>query len=487
MPKVRVRFAPSPTGFIHVGNARTALFNFLFARKTKGEFIVRIEDTDKDRNKEESLDQILEDLHWLKMEWDEGPNTGGRFGPYRQSLRTKVYIDQVHKLIEKGMVYPCYCTVEELETRRQVALSSGQAPRYDNRCRELTRTQKNNFEREGRKPAWRFKIEPEKIIIHDIVRGEVTFDTGLMGDFVVMKPDMTPIFHLAVTVDDALMEISHVIRGEDHLPNTPRHILLFKAMGYPVPEFAHVSLVQGKDNKSLSKRELTDFFSISGLRDRGYLPEAVVNYLANLGSPVEEDREIMSFEEIIDNFELEKTGSSIATFDYDKLNWYGGHYIRSADLTRITDLTLQYLKEAKLLGGNLDEDEYKYLSNVIDVIRDNVSCLSHIVEYATIFFQPKISLSDDIKQILHEEKRITVLQTVLAVLQGSGERLTHESFPLFCTRVFELSAARGKIFYQTLRYALTGKDHGPELQDIMCLLGNEKIATRIKDVLESNV
>jgi len=483
MNKVRVRFAPSPTGFIHVGNARTALINYIFAKKNGGEFILRIEDTDKERNIEESIEQIISDLYWLKIDWDEGPNKGGQFGPYRQSLRTKYYMDHINKLMDNAMVYPCYCTAQELELRRQEALVKGVPPRYDNRCRDLTASERLVFENQGIKPVYRFKVEPEIIVVNDIIKGEVKFDTSLMGDFVVIRSDYTPTFHLAVCVDDAMMEISHVIRGDDHLSNTPRHVLLFKAFGYTPPEFAHISLIKGKDNQNLSKRDLNEYFSISGLRKNGYIPESVINYLVTIGASVEEDKEIMNMEEIIKNFELDKMGTSIATFDVDKLNWYGGNYIRSEELSRITELTIPYLKEAGLEIGNLDEQEYSYLLDVVDVIRKNVSHLSQMAEYAGIFFKDEIELSGDILQSLNSERCKKVLYAVFDEINRMQDWITRDTFREFCDKIFAKTSIKGRDFYHTLRWVLTGKDCGPELIDIFILLGKDKVKSRIKDVL----
>ncbi len=483
MSKVRVRFAPSPTGFIHVGNARTALINYIFAKKNNGEFILRIEDTDKERNVDDSIEHIISDLYWLKIDWDEGPNKGGKYGPYRQSLRTKYYMEHINKLMDEGKVYPCYCTPEELEQRRQDALAKGVPPRYDNRCRDLSAAEKLSFENRGIKPVYRFKVEPEIIAVNDIIKGEVRFDTSLMGDFVVVRSDYSPTFHLAVCVDDAMMEISHVIRGEDHLSNTPRHVLLFKAFGYNPPEFAHLSLIKGKNNQNLSKRDLNEYFSISGLQKKGYIPESVINYLATLGSAVEESKEIMNMEELIANFELENMGTSIAAFDVDKLDWYGGNYIRSEELSRITELTIPYLKGAGLEISNLDEKEYRYLLDVVDVIRQNVSHLSEMAEYASIFFNKKIELSDEILQSLSSEKSRMVLSAVVDVLTQMEKDITRETFKDFCNKVFTITSIKGRDFYHTLRWALTGKNCGPELIDIFLLLGKDKVKARIKDVL----
>lgn len=484
MAKIRVRFAPSPTGYLHVGNARTALCNYFFAKKMGGDFIVRIEDTDQERNIEEAIDQIIADLRWLDIEWDEGPNMGGVYGPYRQSLRNKLYQEHIETLIQNAQVYPCYCSKEELEQRRAQAVAAGQVPRYDNRCRFLTDEQKNQFESQGRKPVWRFKVEPQQIVINDLIRGEISFDTGLMGDFIVFRADRTPTFHLTVTIDDAMMHISHVIRGEDHLSNTPRHVLLFRALGYAVPQFAHLSLLKGIDSEMLSKREMNDLYSVAGLRAKGYLPEAVINYLVNIGVSVEDGKEIMNVDELIDRFDLDAMSKSVATFDVDKLNWYAGYYIRSADVVRIADLTMPYLKEQQLVEGNLTEEQYQYLLNVVDVIRHNVTCLSQMVEYASIFFTDSIELDDDTARAVRSDVNRAILDRLVELLEQADEPITGETFNYIMSRLREMTSVQGKELFKPIRWVLTGKAHGPELEDVFVLLGKNKVIERILTVMK---
>lgn len=485
MSNVRVRFALSPVGFINVGNARTALFNYVFAKKMGGELIIRIEETDTDTAKEESISQILSDLRWLKLEWNEGPNLGGHFGPYRQSLRTRIYQDEIKKLIDSGFVYPCYCSAEDLQQRREEALAKGIAPRYDNRCRSLSESDKLVLENKDVKPVWRFKVEPQDIVVNDLIRGDVTFDTKYMGDFVVLKSDGTPSFQFAVTVDDALMEVTHVIRGEDHLPNTPAQVLLYRALGYELPKFAHLGLIRGDDNESI-KRDLSDYYSVSGLRSKGYLPESIVNYLFNLGTASSEGKEILSHDDIVEQFDLMKVGTSSASFDIDKLNWFCGYYIRNADLERITELTVPYLKENNLVSGGLNEEEYRYLEHVVDVTRDNVNCLSEIVECASVFFVDKLEFSQEIYEFLNSSDSLSVMDSLLGALEQVESDLDKQGFEELLKGLFRKTDLTGTFFYKVIRLVLTGKNNGPELNDVMCLLGKDKIILRIKDFLEQD-
>ncbi len=485
MSNVRVRFALSPVGFINVGNARTALFNYIFAKKMGGELIIRIEETDTDRAKEESIAQILSDLRWLKLEWDEGPNLGGRFGPYRQSLRTRIYQDEMKKLIDSGSVYPCYCSAEDLQQRRDEALAKGIAPRYDNRCRSLSESDKLGLENKGVKPVWRFKVEPQDIVVNDLIRGDVTFDTKHMGDFVVLKSDETPTFQFAVTVDDALMEVTHVIRGEDHLPNTPSQVLLYRALGYELPKFAHLGLIKGDDNESI-KRDLSDYHSVSGLRSKGYLSESIVNYLFNLGTASSEGKEILSRDDIIDQFDLRKVGTSSASFDIDKLNWFCGYYIRNADLERITELTIPYLKESNLVSGGLNEEEYRYLGCIVDVTRHNVSCLSEIVECASVFFVDKVEFSQEIYAFLNSSDSLTAINSLLGAMEQIESDLDKQGGEELLKGLLHKTDIKTASFYKAVRLVLTGKNDGPELNDVICLLGKDKIISRIKDFLKQD-
>ncbi len=484
MSNVRVRFALGPVGFINVGNARTALFNYLFAKKMGGEFVIRIEETSANKVKDDYISRILSDLRWLKLEWNEGPNLGGRFGPYRQSLRSRMYREEMEKLISSKNVYPCYCSIEDLQRRREDALAKGIPPRYDNRCRSLSESEKQAFENEGVKPVWRFRVDPQDIVINDLIRGDVSFDTKYMGDFVVLKSDGTPTFQFAVTVDDALMEITHVIRGEDHLPNTPSQVLLYRALGYELPKFAHLGLVTGCDNEAI-QRDLNDY-SISDLRSKGYLPESIVNYLFNIGMASTLGDEILSHGDIIDQFDLVKVGRSSASFDTDKLNWFSGYYIRDADLDRITELTVPFLKENGLLSGGLNEDEYRYLGRVVDLARHNVKCLSEIADYISAFLVDEVVFSQDVSDFLSLSENVSAVRLLLEVLEETEFDLDKQGIDGFLKTVFSKTDIVSGDFYKIIRFVLTGRKDGFEINDVIYLLGKDKMIKRVKDFLEKH-
>ncbi|RJP56285.1 MAG: glutamate--tRNA ligase [Candidatus Auribacter fodinae] len=487
MVAIRTRFELNPAGVMHVGNARVALYNCLFARKMDGDFIVRVADVDPENNKIESLEEVLNDLRWLKLTWNEGPNIGGKYGPYRQSQRSKIYLEHVKILADKNLAYQCFCSVEELAVRRDQSMRNGKQPGYDSRCRNLTEEQRHMYEKQGRRSVWRFKNGSEAITVHDLIQGDLKFDASLIDDFVILQADNKPTSIFASTVDDALMYISHVIRGADHLSELPCNILLLNAFGYAVPQYAHLGLIQGKNSQNLTKQELNSLFSISALHQKGYLPECVINYLMHLDISAEEDKEIMALEQIADEFDLAQAGSSAVAFEYDKLNWYSAHYLQSSDLTRITDLSLPYLKEKELVAGNLTESEYEYLNNVIDVIRYKVPCLSEMASYAAVYYSDFVGLSDAMKKGVAAPEAQQILRQALALLENSGTELQRQNIPAFLNAL-KVSAETLQVDLEsTLRVVLTGHKQGPDLADVCWLLGKEKIIKRIKDIVEPDV
>jgi len=345
MEEIRVRFAPSPTGPLHIGGARSALFNYLLARRNKGKFILRIEDTDLERSSRESERNILDSLKWLGIDWDEGPDVGGPYGPYRQTERLEKYREFAERLLQAGQAYYCYCTEEEIEARRQEFISRGELPRYNGRCSNLTEEERQEFIKQGRKPAVRFRVpHDQEIVINDLVRGQVTFESNGIGDFVIVKSDGIPTYNFAVVVDDYLMKISHVIRAEEHLSNTPRQVLLYRALGLPEPQFAHISLILGEDRSKMSKRHGAT--SVIQYQELGYLPEALVNFLALLGWSPEGEEEILSKEDLIMKFSLDRVAKNPAVFDQEKLYWLNGMYIRQSSMERLLGLALPLLQKA---------------------------------------------------------------------------------------------------------------------------------------------
>ncbi len=339
---VRVRFAPSPTGRLHVGNARTALFNWLFARGQDGTLILRIEDTDQERSTAESERTILDDLRWLGLSWDEGPDVGGAYAPYRQSQRAATYRDHADRLLGSGAAYYCFCSNEKLEADRQAMLAAGLAPRYPGTCRSLDPAESRSRVASGEHAALRFRVpDRDNVAFHDLVRGVVTIGIDVIGDFVLLRSDGSPAYNFAVVVDDALMNISHVVRGEDHVSNTPRQILIYEALGYAPPAFAHLSLVLGPDHSPLSKRHGAT--SVTEFRERGYLPEALANYLALIGWSPGADEELLPVQELARRFRLDHVGHSAGVFDEQKLAWVNRHYLKLAEPARLVRLVTAYL------------------------------------------------------------------------------------------------------------------------------------------------
>ena len=474
---VRVRFAPSPTGYLHVGNARTALFNWLFAHHHHGKFILRIEDTDVERSTEDSTESILSDLRWLKLEWDEGPDIGGSAGPYKQSLRMKIYEKYLEILRQKGLVYPCYCTNEELQTRRERQLAQGRPPRYDNRCRDLAAGTRNPHGSQGTKPTWRFIVPEEKLRVQDLIRGNVEFDTATLGDFVIVKSDGGPTFHFAVCIDDALMGITHVIRGEDHLSNTPRHLLLFRALDFNPPFFAHLSMILGPDGARLSKRHGAS--SIMELRNLGYLPEAVDNYLALLGWSPRDKKEIVDADTMANQFDLKDVNKSAAIFDVEKLGWVNSQYLRKAPEGRITDMALPFLRDAGLIGGDLSEQDHAYVRKVMRILVPYVKNLSELPGHARIFFaQDEDGWSQEVAQILQQPNVREMLEGFARDLSELGE-WQPKGVKAFLMQEAKKLGVGPKEFYMPVRAAITGHSHGPELMDVLPILGKEQCLARI--------
>lgn len=481
--KVRVRFAPAPTGYLHLGSARTALFNFLFAKGKKGTFILRIEDTDKERSREEYEEDILEGLRWLNLSWDEGPDKGGEFGPYRQSEREDIYKKHTKILLDKEIAYPCYCTEEELSQRRREDLKQKKAPKYDGRCRSLSKEERENFEREGRKPALRFKVSSQILEVLDLIRGRVTFDTSLIGDFIITRQDETPSFIFANVLDDALMKVTHVLRGDDHLSNTPRQILLYQTLGLPLPEFAHIPLILAPDRSKLSKRH--GAVSVNEYKRKGYLPEALANYLALLGwSPERSTQEFFSLKELIGQFSLRRVSKSGAIFDFKKLDWMNGCYIRKSSLDRITKLSLPYLSVWPGSRPYLEKEEIKvdsWLKRVVEVTRDSVEVLSQIPQQAEVFFKDEVVYEESLKDELKEEKNKLVIKTLKRKL-NQLKSFEEETIYLTLKEVCQDLDLKTKEVFMPTRIALTGKTKGPELPKIISLLGKEKTIARLKKV-----
>jgi len=470
---VRVRFAPSPTGPLHIGGARSALFNWLFAKKNNGKFIVRIEDTDLERSSRESETNILESLKWLGLTWDEGIYAGGDRGPYRQTERLDVYREYAKKLINMGAAYYCYCAEEDLKKERESQLAKGEMPKYSGRCRHLNEDDRKKLEQERRKAVVRFKVPDRGVIfVDDVVRGKVEFECSGIGDFIIMKSDGIATYNFAVVVDDHLMNISHVIRAEEHLSNTPRQLLLYDALGWEKPVFAHISLILGSDRSKMSKRHGAT--SIEQYKSQGYLPEALVNFLALLGWSPKGEEEIFSLEELSEIFSLEGVSKSPAVFDVEKLNWLNGYYIRNSNAEYIAEQCLPYLKEAGYIDYNaLDMEKIK---KIVLATRDYLSNLSEITQYAAVFFEP-VDI-DELKLELSDEKTKLVLSTLKKKIEEIGD-IDEQAIKKLLKNLTKDLGFGGKKVFMPIRMALTGKKSGPELYQIIDILGKDTVIERL--------
>jgi nondiscriminating glutamyl-tRNA synthetase len=467
----RVRFAPSPTGELHVGNARTALFNWLFAKHYQGSFILRIEDTDQVRTSKVFEENLRQDLAWLGIEWDEGPGKGGPCGPYHQSERLSLYRTHLERLIDAELVYPCYCTDEELEAERLSLLSRKMMPRYMGKCRNLTAEARSRLAAEGRPAAYRFHVPPGAITFSDMIRGPMRFEGSALGDFIVVRSNGIPAYNFAVVIDDQLMNITHVIRGEDHLSNTALQLLLYRALGFAPPQFAHHALILGWDRAKLSKRHGST--TVREFREQGMLPQALINYLALLGASLGEGKEICRIDEIIESFSLDRAGKSGAIFDKDKLLWINSLYIRKESPTTLAGHMQPFIKEAGY--GHLDENR---LYRILEAVRDNITSLAEIGTYLRIFDDRAYELSAGALQLLDNDEGRKVVLSLLDLLNNSdaeGDELYGTVIPLLPGK----TGLRGKKLFMPLRAAITGQTKGPELDRFFSILGKSSLKYRL--------
>ncbi|MCL6597894.1 MAG: glutamate--tRNA ligase [Alicyclobacillus macrosporangiidus] len=475
---VRVRFAPSPTGSLHIGGARTAYFNWLFARQHQGVFVLRIDDTDLARSTEESYRQILDGFRWLGIDWDEGPDVGGPYGPYRQSQRLDIYRAQLQQLVEAGKAYPCFCTPEQLAADRERAQAAGQAPRYSGRCRDLTREEVERRLAAGERPAYRLRAPQEgTTVVHDLIRGDVAFDNAEIDDFVIWKSDGMPTYHFASCVDDYLMGITHIIRAEEHLSNTPRHIQLFHALGAPIPAFAHVPMILAPDRSKLSKRHGAT--SVQEYREQGILPEALINYLLLLGFSPGEDREVISRDEAVAVFDLEKVTKHAAVYDVKKLEWLNAHYLRAMPAERALSLIWETLRKRGWVGADPGRETLAWLLNLVRAVQERSRSVGELAASMAYYFEAPAA---------YDEKGVRKHFTTAA-----ADRLLEAADALDSATPF--TAANVEAVYRSLiaawgikggelihptRLALTGVTVGPGLFDVMALLGRAECQTRMR-------
>jgi len=516
--EVRTRIAPSPTGFLHVGLARTALFNYLFARQKGGIFVLRIEDTDKDRSKPEFEKDIVENLKWLGLEWNEGPDTAGPYGPYRQRERLKIYEEYLKKLLEEDKAYYCFCSEEELEAQRQEQMSRGEAPKYPGKCASLDKETVKKYLAEGKSSVIRFRLSAKKVSFDDLIRGKLEFDTGLMGDTIIAKSLSAPLYNFAVVIDDFEMKISHVIRGEEHISNTPKQILIQEALGLPRPQYVHLPLILGADRSKLSKRH--GAASVKDYRKEGYLPESLVNFMAFLGWNPGDEREIYSLASLAKEFSLEKVQKAGAIFNIQRLDFLNGFYLRQKSKEKMMEMCIPYFLEAGFLekireapeGLSLPENakgtekigmfkgeekgEYKIkesgeeissetLEKIILIYQERLKKVSEIIDLTDFFFKKKLDYDKDLlrwKDMNDKEVKeiLEKLEKILSKMKGEWSKENIESLLI---AEAEKIGDKGKLLWP-LRVALTGKEASAGPFDIACILGKEKTIKRIKEAKE---
>lgn len=461
MSQVKTRFAPSPTGYLHVGGARTALFNWLFAKHHKGSFLLRIEDTDLERSSQESVDAIFEGMKWLGLDWDEEP--------CYQSQRSDIYYEYIEKMLSQLKAYRCYCTSEELDEKRAKAMSEGKKPKYDGKCREL------DFQEEGKPFTIRFKAPSTgQTIVDDIIKGKVSFENSELDDLIIARSDGSPTYNFVVVIDDATMKITHILRGDDHLNNTPRQILLYEALGFKPPRFGHMPLILGEDKKRLSKRHGAT--SVTAYRDMGYLPQALINYLARLGWS-HGDQEIFSVDELIKYFDADHIGTSPGVFNSEKLLWLNAHYIKeSADNNLANELTP--LLEAK--GCNLYDGPQ--LTTVIKVIKERAKTLHDLVNMSESFYRDKVVYDEKATNKFLTETAKEIIEGVMSGLSNIEHFNEDEIGSFFKTFTESKGLKLGKVA-QPVRVAITGGTVSPGIFEVITLLGKEKTINRIQQAL----
>ena len=467
---VRCRFAPAPSGSLHVGNVRSALFSWLWARRNGGTFILRVEDTDASRVTEEAVHGVLEDLRWLGLDWDEGPEVGGPYAPYRQSQRMDLYRETADRLLSQGDAYRCYCTAEELDERRKAALARGEAPGYDGRCRDLTAQEREAFEAEGRTSVVRFRMPEQEWVVEDLVKGTVRFAADQQRDFVLMRSDGSPVFLLAVAVDDLMMGVTHVVRGDDLLSSAPRNMAVIRALGGTPPAYAHLPQVLGPDRQPLSKRHGST--SVQAFREQGFLPEALVNYLALLGWSAGEDREFLTREEMIASFDLERVSSNPAAFDTEKLTWMNNHYIQQTDDDDLAARCLHFLTEAGLMPDPV------LLRAAMPIVKERMKTLAESVELLRFLFTDDIAPNEKAASLIAKAP-----PGYLSAAATSLEAVDPWDAASIASALDSLAESAGlnrTKGWQPVRAAATGSNISPPLPESLALLGKERTIARVR-------
>ncbi len=487
---VRVRFAPSPTGWLHVGGARTAYFNWLFARQNGGQFVLRIEDTDVVRSTAASEAGVLADLAWLGLDWDEGPDRGGEFGPYRQSERLSLYRERADHLTERGLAYPCFCTDEELEARRAAALAAGHPPHYDGRCRELSVAERAARVAEGRPASVRFAVAARDWDLDDRVRGHVRFPAGMVGDFVLLRSNGLPTYNFACAVDDAAMRITHVIRAEEHLANTPRQLMIYDALDTTPPQFAHAALILNRDRTKMSKRDGEAAVAVGDYRREGYLPQALLSYLALLGFHPGDDREILSRAELLEAFTLDRIGSSGSVFDPDKLRWMNAHYLHHASGSELRSWIEREIDAPDGTPPPVWAQGYRRLTSgvapdsldrVLEIVRGNLTTLADVPNELGYLLDPidPATFEPDAQLALATAGAAEVCDAFARAL-GALAEWRADAIKSALQQVGVALGVKGKALFQPVRAALTGRTHGPELPVLAEFIDRDRCVERLK-------
>jgi glutamyl-tRNA synthetase len=482
---VRVRFAPSPTGALHVGGARTAIYNWAFARRTGGSFILRIDDTDPRRSTAENTAQILRSLRWLGLDWDEGPEVGGPFGPYFQTERAQNYRSALEQMKANGSAYACFCSTKDLEARRTLAQETRQARGYDRTCRNLDPAAAARRIAAGEPHVWRLAVPEDQgdIVVQDVIRGETVFPASAMDDYILVRADGTPTYNFATVVDDADMHISHVIRGDDHLPNTPRQVLVYQALGRPVPVFAHLPMIWGPDGRKLSKRHGAT--SVEAFRDEGYLPEALLNYLALLGWSLDGETTIVSPETLQSRFSLERISRSPAVFDHGKLEWMNGVYIRSLGGPELAVRLLPFLERAGLASARDFEERREWFVALATLVAERIKRLGEVVPWVRFLFEREISIDPEAaNSILGREDAREALERVHQALSSLAE-WTQQTIETSLRSLSEELGMKPRTLFQVVRVAIAGSTVSLPLFESLALLKQEVVLARLQAALAS--
>ncbi|MCE5172629.1 glutamate--tRNA ligase [Paenibacillus profundus] len=479
---IRVRYAPSPTGHLHIGNARTALFNYLFARHHGGKFIVRIEDTDVKRNVEGGEENQFKYMKWLGMDWDESIDVGGDYGPYRQTERLDIYNKYVNELLERDWAYRCYCTEQELEAEREAQTARGETPKYSGKCCGLSAEDHARLEAEGRQASIRFRVpEGRSYTFDDLVKGDITFESDTTGDWVIVKKDGIPTYNFAVVLDDYLMRISHVLRGEDHITNTLRQLMVYEAFGWEAPVFGHMTLIVNENHKKLSKRDESIIQFIEQYEQLGYLPEAICNFIALLGWSPKGEEELFSLDELISIFDANRLSKSPAVFDTNKLTHINNMYMKKADIERIAALSIPHLQQAGRLPESLNEEQLAWATSLIKLYQEQMNCASDIVELSELFFRDELVVDEEAKPVLEEPQVPAVLSALLQKLEAAAS-WDVDTVKAAMKEVQKETSAKGKGLFMPVRVAVSGQMHGRDLNETIVLLGQAKVFKRLRQL-----